>query len=130
VLHRPLETTTHNRHCRLQPYSDRCGTLLYCLVQNSGRIHGWPYDVHDYIKVAPILAAHTPRPAARDSPTSQRANLVMRRCTQSASPATRLQKTVTRFSLATHLRPELNDAPILGGMNFFNPQGWLAPELL
>src|SRR6185295_17868288 len=38
------------------------------------------------------------------------ANLVMRRCTQSASPATRLQKTMTTFSLATHLRPELNDA--------------------
>jgi hypothetical protein len=43
----------------------------------------------------------------------------MRRCTQSASPATRLQKTVTTFSLATHLRPDLNDAPILGGINFF-----------
>jgi hypothetical protein len=36
-------------------------------------------------------------------------NRAMRRCTQSASPATRLQKTVTMFSLATHLRPELND---------------------
>jgi hypothetical protein len=67
---------------------------------------------------------NTPRPAAGDLPTSQRANLVTRRCTQSASRATRLQKTMTTFSLATHLRPGLNNAPILGGINFFNPQGW------
>jgi pimeloyl-ACP methyl ester carboxylesterase len=154
-------------------------------------LHGWPYDIHDYIEVAPILAAHgyrvivphlrghgstlfletaTPRsgqqaaigvdvvalmdalkipnavlagydwggraacvvaalwpeklpegyrdwrlisvkrPVAGDSPTSQRASLAMRRCTPSVSPATRLQETVTTFSLATHLRPELNDA--------------------
>src|ERR1700722_7373404 len=42
----------------------------------------------------------------------------MRRCTKSASPATRLQKITTTFSLATRLRLELNDAQILGGINF------------
>jgi hypothetical protein len=60
---------------------------------------------------------NTPRPAAGDLPTSQGANLVTRRCTQSASRATRLQKTMTTFSLATHLHPGLNSAPILGGVN-------------
>ena len=42
----------------------------------------------------------------------------MRRCTKRASPATRLQKIATTFSLATRLRLELNDAPILGGTDF------------
>jgi hypothetical protein len=51
---------------------------------------------------------------------SQRANLVTRRCTQSASRATRLQKTMTTFSLATHLHPGLNNVPVLGGINFFS----------
>jgi hypothetical protein len=37
----------------------------------------------------------------------ERANLAMRRCTQSASPATSRQKIATTFSLTTHLRPEL-----------------------
>jgi Cytochrome P460 len=35
--------------------------------------------------------------------------LATRRCTQSASPVTSLERIATTFSLATHLRPELND---------------------
>jgi hypothetical protein len=68
----------------------------------------------------------TPRPAAEDSPTLHKANPVMRHYTQSASPATRLQKTVTTFSLATHVRPEPKDAPMLGGIKilFRNVAFW------
>jgi hypothetical protein len=49
------------------------------------------------------------RAEAGDVLTSRRANLAMRRCTKSASPATNLQKIATTFSLATPLRPELSD---------------------
>jgi hypothetical protein len=46
--------------------------------------------------------------AAGDSPTSWTANPAMRRCTQSASPATSRQRIETLFSHATRRRLEPN----------------------
>ena len=48
------------------------------------------------------------------------ANLAMRRCMQSASPATSLEKIATTFSHATHLRPETANVSILGGIDFLD----------
>ena len=56
---------------------------------------------------------NTPHPAAGDSPTLRTANLAMRRCTQSASPATSPQKIATTFSLTTHLRAQFFAGSIL-----------------
>jgi hypothetical protein len=49
----------------------------------------------------------------------------MRRCTQSASPATSPQKIATTFSLTTHLRPELKPAPNSLRDQFWTPQAAL-----
>jgi hypothetical protein len=63
------------------------------------------------LQASPQHHDNTLRPAAGDTPTSRTANLVIRRCTRSASPVTCLQKIATTFSLTTHLHPELKRAP-------------------
>jgi Cytochrome P460 len=67
---------------------------------------GSPVNVQFMVKAL----KSTPHPAAGDSPTLRTANLAMRRCRQSASPATSPQKIATTFSLTTRRRPELKRA--------------------
>ena len=65
-------------------------------------------DINQEVRAPPPCGLSSDEQHAWDATTSRTANLAIRRCTKSASLPPACKRSRLRFSLTTHLRPELN----------------------